>query len=139
MGLLHSCGSAHFIGARDQSSFIYSHSLRGDMSHTDYKGQKSGFLGKDPYGSGMRHILSVLNCRSWAKKWSVEHQEDRMAFPGVRAPTPAIAEDSGQLVIWFSFPKHHLGCKTGSEEPLSGTPLLRKHIVPLVVGIRVSV
>jgi hypothetical protein len=43
-----------------------------------------------------------------------------MAFPGVRAPRSATAEDCGQLVICFSFPQHHLGGEVGSEEPLSG-------------------
>jgi len=40
-GLLDSCGGAHLIGKRDQSSFICNHSLRGDIPQTDYKGQKS--------------------------------------------------------------------------------------------------
>jgi hypothetical protein len=56
-----------------------------------------------------------------------------MAFPGVRAPRSAIAEDCGRLVICFSFPKHHLGGEAGSEEPLSGLSLLCKDVVPLVV------
>ena len=45
-------------------------------------------------------------------------KDDPMAFPGVRGPMPAIAEDCGQPVICFSFPKHHLGCKARSAEPL---------------------
>jgi hypothetical protein len=55
-----------------------------------------------------------------AKRCSAEHQEDHMAFPGIRAPRPAIAEDCGRLVICFSFPKHHLGGEEGSEELISG-------------------
>jgi GNAT superfamily N-acetyltransferase len=43
-----------------------------------------------------------------------------MAFPGVRAPRSAIAEDCGRLVNCFSFPKHHLGGEARSERRLSG-------------------
>ena len=39
-----------------------------------------------------------------------------MAFPGVRAPRSATAEDCGQLAICFSFPKHLLGGEARSED-----------------------
>jgi hypothetical protein len=56
-----------------------------------------------------------------------------MAFPGVRAPRSATAEDCGQLVICFSFPQHHLGGEVGSEELYPELPLLCKDVVALVV------
>jgi hypothetical protein len=75
------------------------------------------------YRLAIRQILSVSNCRSRAKRGTrnVEHQEDHMAFPGVRARRPAIVGEYGQRVIHFAFQKHHLGCEAGSEEPLIGT------------------
>jgi hypothetical protein len=40
---------------------------------------------------------------------------------------------AAKLAICFSFPKHYLGCKAGSENLYPESPLLCKDIVPLVV------
>src|SRR5580692_3679723 len=85
--------------------------------------------GVQPIAQACVPILSVSNCRSCEKRGTPGRPRGLPRCPRTEA---SLTEDYGQLVMSFSVPKHHLGCKAGSEEPLAG-PLLCEDVVPIVV------
>ena len=90
---------------------------------------------RSAYSSGMRpHIVCielpiVRETGNTRKRGTPGRPRGLPRCPRTEA---SLTEDYGQLVISFSVPKHHLGCKAGSEEPLAG-PLLCEDVVPIVV------